>query len=54
MSTKKTTTKIPTMDELRAKWEKLQPKWKSGRPKNFKRWALHYRDSLKKRQKASA
>jgi hypothetical protein len=45
------TTKIPTMDELRAVWEKKQPKWSSGRLKNARRWCLQERKRLQKATK---
>ena len=36
-------------ESVREAYDRLKPKWTSGRPKNFKRWALQYRQSLRKR-----
>jgi hypothetical protein len=43
--------KTAKTDTLRETYERLKPKWKTGRPKNFKRWALVYRRSLAKKAK---
>ena len=51
MSAKKTTNGVPTLAELRKKWEKLQPKFSSGRVRNPRRWCLQERRRLKKAAK---
>ena len=39
-------------ETLRDIYDRLKPKWKSGRAKNFKRWALGYRRQQQRKQKA--